>query len=490
MNKIITLSILLGVTMSTVSAQSKKKEKVNSSVLVYPQINVSNIEVSAVRAEFCKGNLTFGSKSIHKKSNVCTTKNNSIKNAKAIDVFYYKVVTEEQDAYLKIVNTAGEIVYMANTQSPSKSFAKFGDGKCYWMESLVESAYKKEGAAFEKNQIKVSLANSMKNAKEFMNSALFFNYENQSFTVDYFKTKNFGYKDIEAIAEVAVKGYKLLSQNAKNEEGRMKLIEAVKVWDAALEESTPEVKKSRINRKVTIVLAENSARAKMYLMQYDDAEKTINKALTLEQNLSTTSTDRRKALLADIQRLKRAYNLNKNVEISRERLNVSLENKEAGALSTFRADYNEFVKAEGMAINEEAKEAYEEGVASGALNPYAAMVLISGVNGKLLTLPDLTAKVMGTFGGEKLDEFPLQVCELTDLTSLKLKGNNIKEIPKQIANLKSLKQLNLANNQLIKIPVEIGELTNLKTLRIIKGNNIPESEIQKIQELLPNCKIK
>jgi hypothetical protein len=282
----------------------------------------------------------------------------------------------------------------------------------------------------------------------------------------------------------------LLSGNVNNEEGRIKLIEAVKVWDTALEESTPKVTNSRINRKVTLAIAENSARAKMYLMQYADAEKTINKALILEQSFSSTATKRRKVLLADIKRLSRAYNLNKTIEINMQKLNVTIENKGQGYLSIFKTDYNRFVQGTEKVIYEEEMEAYNDGVASGELNPYRAFILSSGLNGKMLTLPDLTAKMLGTFGCEKLDDFPLQICELTDLTNLKLKGNNLKEIPPEIVNLESLKQLNLVNNQLTHIPTEIGQLTQLKTLSITKGNNIPESEIQKIQELLPNCKIK
>ncbi|HXA01314.1 MAG TPA: leucine-rich repeat domain-containing protein [Cytophagaceae bacterium] len=110
---------------------------------------------------------------------------------------------------------------------------------------------------------------------------------------------------------------------------------------------------------------------------------------------------------------------------------------------------------------------------------------------------------------DKLTSFPLSICKLSYLNVINLVSHNITSIPPEIADIKELVVLNMPNNKLTSLPKEIGQLTKLRNLNLSKNqlttlpeelgncknlktlnvseNNISQSEIDKIQKLLPNC---
>jgi hypothetical protein len=61
-------------------------------------------------------------------------------------------------------------------------------------------------------------------------------------------------------------------------DSKSKLDEAIQIWMAALEESTPSIKKSRINDKVTALLYVNIAEAYLWMNEFDEADTYIQKA--------------------------------------------------------------------------------------------------------------------------------------------------------------------------------------------------------------------
>lgn len=87
----------------------------------------------------------------------------------------------------------------------------------------------------------------------------------------------------------------------------------------------------------------------------------------------------------------------------------------------------------------------------------------------------------------------------------------VTSLPKQVNKFKNLKLLSILNNQVKTLPSEVGTLTSLKTLYVdinpittllptigklkqlenlgVGKTNITESEIDKIKQLLPNCKV-
>jgi hypothetical protein len=82
---------------------------------------------------------------------------------------------------------------------------------------------------------------------------------------------------------------------------------------------------------------------------------------------------------------------------------------------------------------------------------------------------------------EKIDTFK-------DLTLLSLINNQIKDLPTEIGSLSSLKTLYVDINPVASLFPVIGQLRQLETLGVGK-TDIPQSEIDQIKKLLPDCKI-
>lgn len=476
---------ILFVLPAIIFAQNMKKEKVKSSFLSYPKIDMNGIDVNSLQADFCVGNMTMGSQTVKKGSNACKAAGGK---AKVIEIFYYQIATNDPSSFLRISDNTGNVKYIEQTTKMSKGSIAFGKKKCYWTESVLKSAFTKEKGSFTKKSQKEATKSALKKAKTFLNSAITFTYVPQEFSVFYPKDKSGLYADLTKAAETAGEAYKRLKGKASDADAQSKLREAIVIWEKALTESTPELKDSRINKKVTMIIGENLGRAYMYLMDFEKARTSVKAALDLQKNVSNNGTVRRKTLFAEINDYKKSYDLNKALTVNTNAVKVAITTKPASELAQFQADYKKHGKAEVMADIKASKEAYEAGVKSGEINKYAKyLMVISG--GKQLTLPDLASKMSGGADGKKLDTFPEELTELDGLTHLILRGNNLKTIPASIGKMTNLKKLVLVNNQLTSLPEEIGELTNLKNLNI-KGNKISAAELSKIQTLLPNCKIK
>jgi len=463
-------------------------QKIKSSFLSYPIIDAANVDVNTVKVDFCSGDMKFMSKSTKKTTNACKVKGGSIKDAKAIEVFYYNFTVLSPVSYVKISDSNGDVKFMEKVTDSEKSYVDFGKKKCYWAEPVLESAYKKEKSKFEGNSNKNNLKSSIKSANKFIDAALFFTYVPQEFGVFYVKSKDHDYSDLEKASAIAAEGYGGIKNNAESKEAQSKLKQAISMWEKALAESTPDDKKSRINKKVTLHISENLGRAYMYLMDFDNAQKAIGGALKLEQNFTNNGTTRRKALLAEIRKYKKGYELNKETPINLDAVKVNITTHPSSEIASFTDDYKKYGNAALVEEIKTSKEEYNKAVESGEVNPYQRYVIVA-TTGTQLTLPDLASKLAKEPAGEKLDELPEDVTKLTELTILILRGNNLKTLPASIGNLTGLKKLVLVNNQLTSLPDEIGNLKSLKNLNI-KGNNIPANEVARIQALIPNCKIK
>ncbi|KAJ2780850.1 hypothetical protein H4R18_003219 [Coemansia javaensis] len=71
-----------------------------------------------------------------------------------------------------------------------------------------------------------------------------------------------------------------------------------------------------------------------------------------------------------------------------------------------------------------------------------------------------------TLGSNALRQFPLAVCELTNLTTLILSHNRIAHLPPEIGNLANLRELSVAHNCLRCLPLELARLARLHTLTV------------------------
>lgn len=83
---------------------------------------------------------------------------------------------------------------------------------------------------------------------------------------------------------------------------------------------------------------------------------------------------------------------------------------------------------------------------------------------------------------------PKSISTFKNLELLALYNNSISQLPTEISELVSLKKLYVDINPLTTLVPEIGVLNKLDTLGAIQ-TRLPESEILRISESLPNCKI-
>lgn len=113
-------------------------------------------------------------------------------------------------------------------------------------------------------------------------------------------------------------------------------------------------------------------------------------------------------------------------------------------------------------------------------------------NNSLSVLPDklgcLKTLVNLDLGTNLLKKFPGVLGQLTNLYTLRLEGNEISSLPPIIGSLARLISLNLNDNKITSFPEEFKQLTHLKQLEII-NNPLPKSEIEKVQEWLPDCEV-
>lgn len=110
-------------------------------------------------------------------------------------------------------------------------------------------------------------------------------------------------------------------------------------------------------------------------------------------------------------------------------------------------------------------------------------------------------------GGNKLEELPAEIAELSELTALILCDNNLTYLPKQLTKLSKLHSLKLHKNQLQTLPRNLVQLKNLQELSLrdnplvirfikewpssvpslleIAGNCVKKNRIQYSEEFVP-----
>jgi len=476
MHKLILLLIALSPVIGT--AQTLKKEKVKTSTLEYPKVALSEYPINTLSLEFCSGDLEFtGTKTI-KEGAMC-------KNGKGdlvmLEVYRINCFTQSTFGYLRIKTAAEEVLYMRRWE-PTKKTYKFAAENCYFAEALCTSAYDKRKGEFEAKSNTKDYNDKYNATKNSVNRALFFTYVSEEIEVHYPKAKDIDYSDLKEAAEIAAKGYEMLKGKSGDAAGNAKLAEAIVIWDKALEESAVENKEARINKKVTLAIMENKARAYGYMMEFEKALKTINDELKLEGNFSNNKTQVRKLLRRRLEIRSDAYDKNKNRTISLDRTTVPVTRAKANELASFETDYKNYAR--------EPLVKYDPKATGGADpdNPLRPLI-ISNAQGVTLMIPNIGAGMLGLPEyAKKVKEFPMDVCGCTDVTVLILKGT-MTSIPPCIGKLTELTKLVLTNNQLSKLPDEIGNLENLKTLQL-KGNPMSAAEVTRIQAMLPDCKVK
>ncbi len=476
--------------------QGLKELKTESSYLVYPKVPIEKIDLETAKVEFAHGDILISDeKSVHKETNLCKAKGAKLKDAQAIETFYYKIKYTSPNAFVRIQNASGEVVYIKKTSEKYTDYDYFGKKECYFLEAILESAYKKMKDKNDSMLIANEESAMLKKAQDFVNESLSFYYQSQNIEVSYIKdNKEFQYPELQKAANKAIEGFNTLKNNYSNQAGKDKLMEAVQVWEKAVETKNINDRKSRINRRSAGRLYHNIALAYAYCQDFDKAILALNTGLAMYSGISNNFTVSCESLRSRLYDQKKYFDMNKNAEvkISDGSSNVTVVDLGTNAYPDFKSDYASFNRDDMSDKIAEAKKIQEEAIASGAVNKYQDKVLHSATQGYMLSLPTsmgATSLAEIQAAMKKLNEFPIEACDLTQLNQLILKNNHIKSIPTDIKKLVNLKRLDLSKNELTELPVELGELKELNTL-VLKGNPLKSGEVDKIQKLLPDCKIK
>ncbi len=487
--------VLFACICALVSAQGIKEKKVESSYLVYPQIKLEGMDINNIKVEFAHGSIKItDEKTTLKETNLCKAKGASLKDSKVLENFYYKIKYHSPQGIIRIKGDDGEVKYVTQTTEAATSYDLFGKNECYFMEMILESAYKKQKASNDSMLTANVYKDLYEDAQKFAKQSLSFYYQPENIEVHYLKdSKEFQYPELTKAADLAVEGYALIKDNYNNQSGINKLKEAIAIWEKEAATINADDRKARINKRSGGRILKNIAMAYAYIGDYNAAIDHIDKALALYPSTSNNSTVEWEGLKVRFYDLQKNAELNKGLKVSTAQSEVKVINLGIEGYADLKADLGEQNTDNMFTQIEAAKEKYNEDVAAGKVNKYEANVMHSATQGYMLTLPSMTGNLTSLADMQaamkKLEEFPIEVCDLVKLNQLTLKNNKIQTIPADIKKLVNLKRLDLSKNQIEVLPAELGELKSLKNL-VLKGNPLKAGEVDKIQELLPDCKIK
>jgi hypothetical protein len=123
---------------------------------------------------------------------------------------------------------------------------------------------------------------------ELVNDKFGFKTTNRSATLYFVKSKKEDYQDLLIAFNEAISGLNMLTQDI--ETSKAKLLESVKYWQNAINESDVNNKKARIDKDVTIAVYFNMLEVYFALENYVDAEAVFIKLNTLNLSFGERKT--------------------------------------------------------------------------------------------------------------------------------------------------------------------------------------------------------
>lgn len=478
--KKLVLGTMFGLLCVAASSQKINEFEVETSYLTYPRIPVKDINWEQIHAELAHTDIELGDKVLHKGANLCKAKGASLKDAKVIENYYYEVKHKTPSAILRVTDADGNVLFSKKTSEAGTSSTMFGKSECYFIEAILVDVWKKQGDAYKGVVAEEEFNAVQATAQAFVDEAVMFRYVPEQVEVFYPKTdKEHNYDALEAIAKDASEAYLMLKGDYQNAQAKAQLEKVIDAWVKELEQTDLNDRKSRINKKVAGTLRANMALAYAYLHQYDEAIVQVNKALNMYSGTTNNRTLRWEALRDRCNEQNGYYLLNKDAEVDLSEHKIIVKNRGLDAYEEFKADQSTYASKKQKDEYNAAKDAHNKAVASGELNPYEGMVTHTPTQGYMLMYMSF----------QKLGKFPVEVCELTQLNQIYFKNQDIESIPAEIGQLNQLKRLDLSKNKITTIPDEIGQCKELNTL-VLKGNPLPQSELDKLTKLLPDCKVK
>ncbi len=513
--KKITLGFILVLFVINLSAQSDKKETVITKFLEMPAFDISAIDPSTLELRFAAGVLEFGGVKIKEGKSKCVPQGGGLKDVIEVTTYYYEISTTEPASYLIAKNTTGDIVFAGQVSKKESNSENFGYDQCkYWIAETMKKDWVESEADYKASSIKSTNVFLQERAHEMATKNLYPLLVEEKFNVYSAKDKKFDYTQLEKARDMAISAYKKIGQSGPDAEAFENLKSAIIIWEMEAGSLNTEDKDARINKEIGRGLYENMMYAYSHLYNFQKAMEAGNKVLELFGSFSNNRTmginrhmelllsrkiasDINSVIVSDINKLSDIAKSSANREIKMD----VLDNTQLAVLEN---EYNDYVNFRRMEAYQAEKKAWEEGVASGAINPYQEYVTETLTQGKMI--------IMNAFIGPNLTELPKEICSITDLSQVTITGKNIASIPAEIAQLENLVILNLSKNKLTSLPAEIGNLTKLKTLNLsgniishipdeikncgslksvnLKGSALSTADKEKLAKLIPNAKIK
>ncbi len=481
------LVCVLGVTAAL--AVNVDREIVKIRAVEPPLVNVAGIDFDGLRAEVAFGEVKIGEPLLRTTKSWCTPEQskNKLKDAVELPTHYYEIPYEADSGVVVIRDGTGQVIY-TDRLSSYESSERFGYDRCrYWFKPNLDEDFKGKMITIERNIDKSVAEYFTSAAHRAMDDALFFNVLEERVPLYRFKDKVHDYGDLNRAFDLARRGYE------NGLAGESDLWNAVEIWEAALEESDLNDKKARVNRKVSVKLFESVGIAQLVLGDYAASVNNLEKSQRYTSMVTSRSsgTGTQDLMLRARERKHRA---GKNTDLPTdpeelEQLRVSVERYRGqvpvrllptSELARLRTEHTSSSLGDAVTAHVEEANEHQAAVEAGLENPFERQVGRTATQGFYLFLMPY---------GNKFDEFPVRVCELTHLNQLRLPKHGFTTVPEEIGNLKHLKVLDLSGNQIERLPDSVGNLTNLKTLKI-QDNPLAPGELERLKALLPGCKIK
>jgi tetratricopeptide (TPR) repeat protein len=483
MRKFILLLILTPLA-SGVFAQKDKSDKVETKFLQLPMYDLSEVDPSLLSVTFASGDVEFGTEKIKDTKATCIPSGGGLKDAVEVTTYYYELPYKKPAAYIIARDPSGKIVFADEISSGGESSVDFGYQECkYWVAENMKKDWKKNQESFKESSRKSILDNIEQSAKKRAATNIYPSFYAEKLEVYTAKGKSYNYDELDKAQEMAVKAYEKINKQGPNAESFEKLDAAIAIWKNEIKELDNDDRKARISKNVGKGIYENLAYAYKYTYKFNKSVEAFEKVIELFGNFNNNRTMMIESeIAASFKRLK-AAEMNSSILGNMTRLEaiasvageseVKLKNLGPAQVLTLAEEYKNYESELRNAEYQAEKDAYEEGVASGEINPYEEYVTETATQGKML--------IMNPFLGPNMEELPKEICCIEDLRQLTITGKDISSVPSDISQLTTLTSLNLSNNKIASLPDEIGTLTNLKTLNL-SGNPLTE-----IPEGIKNC---